>query len=211
MHWHPRRDDAGQRVPIRRPSAPSAPATWSDPQATAVFVPDGPAPAALNGVSMAPWHPLHDDAAWSVLAASMPVTEPPFAWPPGMQPAAGVVVVEPDRRIWLAAPTNGFGGVAHVVPKGRVDAGSTPAAAALREAWEEVGLQVQLTGWLIDVPRSVTFTRYYLGRRVGGSPAVMGWESQGACLCPAARLPKLLDGPHDASLVAAILNKIATS
>lgn len=140
----------------------------------------------------------------------MPVAEPPFAPPTGLSPAAGVVVQEPgpDRRVWLAQPTNGFGGVAHALAKGRLD-GSTPAAAALREAWEELGLLVRLTGHLIDLPRSMTFTRYYVGQRIGGSPSCMGWESQGAVLAPLSRLGDLLTGPHDAPLVAAIVARLA--
>ena len=81
---------------------------------------------------------------------------------------------------------------------GLEDTGSL-AANAVREAWEELELQLRL----IDLP--LTFTRYYVGRRVGGGPARMGWESQGSILAPAVRLDKLLNGPHDGPLVAAIL------
>jgi hypothetical protein len=40
--YHPRRDEHGRLVPIREPTNPSPSATWLDPEATAVFVPDGP-------------------------------------------------------------------------------------------------------------------------------------------------------------------------
>lgn len=201
--FHPRLDDAGQPVPILHPSIATPAAAWGDPAAVVVVVPDGDAPAAFNGVPFARWQPP-DDGWWDAEAARYPVDAPAFARPAGLLPASGVVVLEPDRRIWLAQPTNGFGGVAHVVPKGRLDAG-TLAAAALREAWEELGLLVHLTGHLIDLPRSQTSTRYYVGQRIGGSPAACGWESQAAVLSPLGRLPMLLDGPHDAPLVAAIL------
>ena len=196
MHWHPRRDDAGQRVPIRRPSKPSAPATWSDPQATAVFVPDGPVPVALNGVPAAPWHPPRDDAAWSALAASMPVAEPPFACPAALQPAAGALVVEPDGRAWCVAPSNGYGGHALVLPKGRTD-GRSLAATALVEVFEEAGLRVRLLAFLCDVQRAVTCTRLFLAERIGGSPADMEWESQAAVLAPVAALRAMLTHPGD--------------
>ncbi|MDR6855312.1 NUDIX hydrolase [Variovorax guangxiensis] len=202
--WHPRRDDDGRRVAIHRPSAATPAAAWNDPNAVVVVPPGGAVPAEFHGVPFAPWQPPDDDW-WAAEAARMPVVEPAWHCPKGKEAAAGVAIVEPDGRLWLAQPSNGFGGVAHVMPKGRRhDAGSL-AAVALREAWEEVGLLVRLTGHLIDLPRSMTFTRYYIGRRIGGSPAAMHWESQAAVLCPIARLHELLTGAHDGPLVAAIL------
>lgn len=201
--FHPRLDGAGRKVPIRRPSKPSPAAAWRDPMATVVVVPGGTVPAELHGIPFEPWSPP-DRGWWEAAAADAAVAEPPFVCPAHLQPAAGVVVLEPDGRIWLARPTNRFGGVGHAVPKGRVD-GRTPAAAAMCEAWEEVGLLVHLDGHLVDQARSTTFVRYYIGRRVAGSPAAMGWESQATLLCPPAQLGDLLSGPHDAALVVAIL------
>ncbi|MBS0426370.1 MAG: NUDIX domain-containing protein [Proteobacteria bacterium] len=200
MHWHPRRDDAGQRVPIRHPSKPSAPATWSDPQATAVFVPGGPVPAALRNVPVAPWHPPYDDAAWRALAASMPVAEPPFACPAGLQPAAGALVVEPDGRAWCVGPSNGYGGHALVLPKGRAD-GRSLAVTALIEVFEEAGLRVRLLAFLCDVQRAVTCTRFFLAARIGGSPADMRWESQATILAPVAALRAMLTHPGDQAVL----------
>jgi len=48
----------------------------------------------------------------------------------------------------------------------------------------------------------------FVGRRAGDCPAAMGWESEASVLAPPARLIDLLDGPHDAALVAAILAHI---
>lgn len=203
MTLHPRLDDTGKPVAIRHPSVATPAAAWSDPAAVVVVVPDGDVPAELNGVPFVPWHPL--DEGWAdAEAARWPIAEPAFVCPPELKPAAGVAVLEPDGRIWLAEPSNAYGGVQHVVPKGRLD-GCTFAGTAMREAWEECGLLVRLTGHLIDQRRTLTFTRYYVGQRIGGSPAHMHWESQGVTLTPASRLGDLLTGPHDAPLVAAIL------
>lgn len=201
--YHPRRD-AGRPVPICRPSEPTQETSWTDPAAVACFVPDGRVPSMLNGICMTAWTPPAFEGIWEGLAVVQPLHEPAFAPPAGLEPAAGVVAIEPDGRVWLVQPTNAFGGAAHAVPKGRVDVGSTLIATALREGWEELGVLVKLTGHLVDLPRSATFTRYYVGHRVAGSPAQMGWESQGGVLCPRARLADLLDGPHDAALVRAI-------
>ena len=189
-------------MPILHPSVATPAAAWPDPGALVVVVPEGDAPAALNGVAFARWQPSAADW-WGAEAVRSPVAEPPFVPRAGLAPAAGVVLVEPDGRVWLAQPSNGFGGIAHVAHEGRHDAGLL-SAAAMREAWEDLGLVARLTGHLVDVPRTMTFTRYYVGRRVGGSPVCMGWESQSCLLVPASRLGRLLNGPHDGPLVAAI-------
>ncbi|HYI85433.1 MAG TPA: hypothetical protein VEX11_19790, partial [Acetobacteraceae bacterium] len=59
--------------------------------------------------------------------------------------------------------------------------------------FEETGLLVALGAFLADVERSVTVPRYYLARRVGGTPAAMGWEAQAVLLLPRARLADLLN------------------
>jgi hypothetical protein len=51
--------------------------------------------------------------------------------------------------------------------------------------------------------RSLTDTRYYLARRVGRTPASMGWESQAVHLVPRARLGELLHHSNDQSLISA--------
>lgn len=200
MPWHPRRDDAGQRVPIRRPSTASAPATWGDPGAVALFVPGGPVPSAVGGLPVAPWHPPCGDAGWAALAASMPVAEPPFVCPAALQPAAGALVVEPDGRAWCVGPSNGYGGHALVLPKGRTD-GRSLAVTALIEVFEEAGLRVRLLAFLCDVQRAVTCTRYFLAARIGGSPADMGWESQACALAPMAALRGMLTHPGDQAVL----------
>lgn len=205
--FHPRLDGAGRKVLIRRPTKPSPASAWGNTMATVVVPPGGTVPAELHCIPFEPWAPP-DRTWWETAAADAAVAEPPFVCPPHLQPAAGVVVIEPDGRVWLAQPTNRFGGVGHVVPKGRVD-GRTPAAAAMREAWEEIGLLVHLDGHLLDQARSTTYTRFFVGRRVGGSPASMGWESQASVLTSPARLGNLLIGPHDAALVAAILTYVS--
>jgi ADP-ribose pyrophosphatase YjhB (NUDIX family) len=130
--------------------------------------------------------------------------EPPFAAPRGLAPAAGVVVIEPDDRIWAVAPTNGFGGYSLTFPKGRLEAGLDLRTSAIKEAHEETGLRVVVTGFLIDLPRSTTFTRYYLARRIGGTPAAMGWESQAVWLVPRTRLRQVITHANDRPLLDAL-------
>jgi len=195
--FHPRKNDYGQPVEIRHPSVASPLANWSTPTETATVVPDGPMPAELNGIALAPWQAPATDAEWATVTGQADIDEPPFSAPSGKHPAAGVVVIEPDGRIWLVSPSNGYGGYKHTFPKGRREAGASLQATAIREAFEEAGLKVEITGFLADLPRSLTQTRYYTARRVGGTPAAMGWESQAVHLVPRSKLAAFLTNPYD--------------
>ncbi|MFP5393945.1 MAG: NUDIX hydrolase, partial [Gammaproteobacteria bacterium] len=180
-----------------QPSLATPLTCWQDAGAHASVVPGGALPPALNGVAF---------AALAALPAGLPVqvAEPEYHLPAGLAAAAGVVVLEDDGRVWLVSPTNGFGGYAATFPKGRVDAGTSLAATAVREAFEESGLLVRIEAHLIDVRRTLTYTRYYLARRIGGSPAAMGWESQAVHLVPRALLPTVAAHRNDAAVIAAL-------
>jgi len=194
---HPRRDDQGRLVRIRQPSIASPLDQWLDPAAIAITVPAGTMPALLNGIALA--YP-------SATGGDEPeyFDEPPFEPPAGLAPAAGVVTLESDGRVWLVAPTNGYGGYKVTFPKGKLEPGFGHRAIARKEAWEECGLRVTLTGFLADVPRSTSHTRYYLARRIGGTPAAMGWESQAVWLVPRLRLAEVVTHAADRPLLAAL-------
>lgn len=204
---HPRRDDQGRLVRIRQPSIASPLEQWLDPTAIAVTVPDGPAPALLNGIALAAWSGFAaggDAAAMADADGHGVFDEPPFEPPVGLAPAAGVVTLEPDGRVWLVAPTNGYGGYKMTFPKGKLEPGLDLRTAARKEAWEECGLRVVLTAHLADVSRSTSHTRYYLARRIGGTPADMGWESQAVWLVPRLRLAEVATHANDRPLLAAL-------
>ncbi|MGT2509753.1 NUDIX hydrolase [Cupriavidus basilensis] len=120
----------------------------------------------------------------------------------GKKPAAGVVVVEQDGRVWVVHPSNGFAGYRATFPKGHADEGLSLQATAIREAFEESGLKVQITGFIGDVERTQTMTRYYSARRVGGLSAAMGWETQAVALVPLAQLHTYVNRDVDQTVVA---------
>lgn len=198
--FHPQRQPDGTRVTIQHPTAPTPPATWDDWQAVATFVPGGAVPERLYDLPVTAVPP--DDA---TRLAPVELDEPPFTPPPGLAPAAGAVVVEPQGRVWVVHPTNGFGGYQATFPKGRVDRSTSLHVTAVGEVYEETGLQVAPFAFLADSQRSTTFTRYYLAKRIGGSPAAMGWESQAVSLVPLQQLKAFLNRAVDQALVAALL------
>lgn len=174
--FHPRRDDSGQRVLIKLPNVPTPLAAWGDPEAPACVVPDGPMPADLNGVGVTSWGDAPTQhLGWEAIAKKQSIPEPPFDAPAGYRKAAGVVVCEPDGRIWLVAPSNGFGGYKVTFPKGTM-AGKSLQATALAEVFEEAGLRVRLQRHLVDVKRTQSYTRYYLAERVGGNLRISSGE-----------------------------------
>ena len=114
------------------------------------------------------------------------------------------MVIEPDGRFWMVGQTNAFGGYKATFPKGRLEPGMTPQATAIKEAFEESGLRVEITGLIGDFERSQTITRYYAARRLGGLPTQMSWESQAVMLVPKSQLFKVLNHANDHAVIQAL-------
>jgi hypothetical protein len=68
-----------------------------------------------------------------------------------------------------------------------------------------LGLLVEVRRFLVDVPRTTSVTRYFLARRLGGTPAAMGWEAQAVWLVPLDELRRVATSPYDAPILAALL------
>lgn len=186
LHHHPRQGENGHPVVVNEPSHPSLPSTWHSPDAVATFIPDGDVPASLNGVALRAWkdHPTTNEGWDYVDGVNDDLYEPPFHLPPGKKAASGVVIEEPDGRVWLVHPTNQFGGYERSFPKGTAEIELSLQANAIKEAFEECGLKVEITGFIGDFERTTSKARMYRAKRVGGVPTQMGWESQAVSLVP---------------------------
>ena len=62
--------------------------------------------------------------------------EAPLMVPPWKSASAGVVVTEPDGRVWVVQPNNQFGGYKNTFPKGTVRPGESLQETAAREVWK---------------------------------------------------------------------------
>ena len=198
---HPKPNGQGQPVIITSPHRPGPAAYWHLPDQIGTFLPEGPVPASLNGIPFATWREaptsLHG---WSQVPGQRPdLVEPPFD-PQGKRPAAGLIIEEPDGRLWIVSPTNRFAGCVARFPKGRADEGLSLQVTAIKETFEETGLRVEITGLIGDLPGVITLARYYRARRVGGTPADMGWESQAVLLVPKNQLVAVVNLPRDQEL-----------
>ena len=130
--------------------------------------------------------------------------------------SAGVVLVRRMQgRWWLAAvlPQGKREGT-WVLPKGLIDAGETPAQAALREGYEETGLRARLSSKLGDVryvytwegERVFKIVSFYLahasGGRIGELPAGMEIEVADVRWFPLTDGPQLLAYKGEREMVA---------
>ena len=198
---HPQKGPDGKPITINQPHKATGKDTWGDAGKTATFTPGGEAPAALHGVPFGRWTDAPTTAdGWQNVKGQMKGLDDdwPLEVPKGKRPAAGVIVEEPDGRIWLVHPTNGFGGYKATFPKGgQEDRIPSLQANAIKEAWEESGLRVEITGVLGDVERSTSVARYYTAKRVGGTPRDMGWETQAVSLVPRTKLKDALNQKVD--------------
>lgn len=195
---HPGVDDKGDAVWIDEPTRPSPQLAWKDPNLTATFVPNGHAPEVLNGVPMKPWADApRTKEGWAAVPGQnlhLELGLPTLTAPKGKSIGAGVVIEEPDGRVWIVSPTNGFGGYRQTFPKGTAEEGIPSLQAnAIKEAYEESGLQIEITGVIGDFSRTTSVARFYTARRVGGTPVAMGWESQAARLAPPEHLKRWLN------------------
>lgn len=200
---HPKTDDKGKTVHINYPTKPSAPDTWHDPNATASFAAgQKDFPDAVNGVKFTD---AQTPADWSKVKGTNPKLDADMPFVPSPDPkksiGAGVIILEDDGRIWLTKPTNEFGGYVNTFPKGTAEPGLTLQQNAIKEAFEESGLQIKITGVLGDFERTTSKARFYLAKRVGGSPKNMGWESQGVRMAPLKNARKLLNRDVDQDIL----------
>ncbi len=151
------------------PPVPAAPVLPAVPFKDEIWWRTGqPEPGVLNGVEFAPV-----PKGWWDKVKDVDVGEPR---PLSPIKRAGVLIREPDGRVWIVQPTNQFGNRKNTWPGGGVEKGLTVQQNALKEVWEETGLQVKITGYLGDFRDSNNSNngRLYIGERIGGAP----WDAK---------------------------------
>ncbi|MBF0350897.1 MAG: NUDIX domain-containing protein [SAR324 cluster bacterium] len=129
------------------------------------------------------------------------IDEPKFVPHPEKKTSTGVIIEEPDGRIWIFEPKDHYGGIEHTFPKGQLEPNLTMQQNAMKEAYEESGLNVKITGFVGDYERGTTKTRYYKAVRTGGDPADAHWEAARVKLVPKERLKDFLNMEIDHKLL----------
>lgn len=197
--YHPKPDDQGNRVKIEKQSTASDEGSWHDASRTATFTPESNSPEHIAGIPITKIDSID-------YRGIKEIDEPAIT--PTKKISTGVIMIEPDNRVWIHEPTNHFGDYEHSFPKGKLDAGLTLQQNAVKETHEETGLHAQITGHLGDYEGDTSTTRYYLGKRTGGDPSTMGWESQSVKLVPVGDLHKYLNRPRDKQIATDLINRL---
>lgn len=83
-----------------------------------------------------------------------------------MRVRSAAVIIEEGRLALIRRERDGM--VYHLFPGGGVETGETAEAAAVREAWEELGLRVEVYRLLAEVEFSGNRQLFFEARRTGG-------------------------------------------
>lgn len=171
-----------------------------DKASSTVVIPAGEKPPVkeLNGIPFKAWRPPTD---WAAVDGQADIDEPEFEVPTGKKPASGVIIREPDGRVWIVQPKGGYGGYEATFPKGRAEEGLSLQANAIKEAYEESGLKVRITGHAGDHAGDLTYTRYYTAERESGDPSQHDDETEGVVLVPEKKASKFLNRKRDRTVL----------
>jgi 8-oxo-dGTP pyrophosphatase MutT (NUDIX family) len=171
-------------VEIHNPTVESIPEDMDVHDSIVCFTPKGPE-------DMDDLEPLYDVPFDSIDVGDLPglgLTTTVLQTLPSDFRTAGALIFEPDGRVWMCQPTNGFPfsdeGYPQFVtfPKGTRDPQEDVCTTAVREVFEETGLAAALTSMCFDYLDRDTICRYYVAKRHSGHPQSMGWESQAVVL-----------------------------
>ena len=202
-----RKNDLAKQVGVTaqhksQPSAPSKESSAGPAKADSVvtFSSDDPLPVkSLNGVAFEPWHPPAD---WSTVGGQKDLGEPEPQLPKGKKLSSGLIMREPDGRVWIVKPSGKFGGYKGTFPKGGVEKGLSPQANAIKEVFEETGLKGKIVSFAGDYEGDTSLTRYYIAEREGGTPTQHKSETANVILAPPGKLGEFLNRSRDKKIAA---------
>jgi ADP-ribose pyrophosphatase YjhB (NUDIX family) len=107
------------------------------------------------------------------------------------KPCAGALIVRNGKVLLVRRNVEPFRGYWDI-PGGFCEVDEHPAETAVRETWEETGLEIELTGlvglWLDEYAGSTTLSVYYLARPLGRDLCV-GDDANGAAWFAPRALP----------------------
>ncbi len=129
--------------------------------------------------------------------------------PAGKHLASGVIMVEDNGSVWIYAPKGQYGGYKQTFAKGTVEGGLTLQQTAIKETFEETGLKAEIFGYLGDYEKSTSINRFYIGKRVAGSPVMMGEEAEAVLLVPQEQLKSFLNVNLDKAIADDLIARLA--
>ena len=108
---------------LQNPSTPTDVESNANPDDVATFVAGADPGPGLNGVPFAEWTPPND---WTKVEGQGTFAEPPAPDTKGKRLGAGVIIEEPDGRVWTTEPAEPVRRLPGNVPEGRDRRGPEP-------------------------------------------------------------------------------------
>jgi len=162
------------------------------------------APKSLHGVKFESWHPPDD---WEDVEGQMDLDEDPIDADEDTRVSSGLIMQEPDGRVWLVKPSYQYGGYKQTWPKGGQEEGLSLQANAIKETFEEIGLKGRITGLAGDFEGDTGITRFYHARREGGTPLDHDKETELVILASHDKLTSLLNRSRDRKIAETLKSK----
>lgn len=170
----------------------------------------------VNGIPLQTSDPNH----YQTTSDSPNFKEPGwFSHLKGANRKSGAIVLEPDGRMWMYEPKNHYAGTKNTFAKGGLEPDLTSQQNAIKEAREELGLQIKIIDHLGDFSHATgqsarksdkAVIRHYVAVRTGGAPWDAHWEADKVKLLTPDDARKLANKQRDQRILD-VVNKYATS
>ena len=171
-----------------------------DPREVVTFTKGGAVPPQYNKPVAKP--DLEQKEVWA----------PPLKSKGGKPISTGAIVIdEATAKVFLVKPKGGYGGYEYTYPKGKIAKGLTAQQNAIKEVWEEAGLDVELLDYLGGYEKTTSTTHYFVARLKGGSPAAFLDETEAVVLAPMNRLKGLVNTAVDKQVVKDFIERVAAA
>lgn len=134
-------------------------------------------------------------------------------WAPEVLPvnnkgvSTGAIIFDPaTEKVFIYEPKDHFGLYQHTFPKGQLEPHLTHAENAIKEVWEETGMQAKLLDHLGSWEKSTSHSSYYVGYAEKGNPTKFGVETQAVKVVPLDELKGLLNKSVDKKIADKFIN-----
>lgn len=123
--------------------------------------------------------------------------------------ASGIILLNPDGKVWIRKVSGAFGGYEYSFAKGQVEPGLTEQQNAHKELYEEMGLEGTVDDVLGTFKKTTGTAKYFIGTKTGGDPSKFEFETESVHLVTLNEAENLLNHPSDKEVLAALKAHLA--
>lgn len=118
--------------------------------------------------------------------------------------ASGIILLNPDGKVWIRKVSGAFGGYEYSFAKGQVEPGLTEQQNAHKELYEEMGLEGTVDDVLGTFKKTTGTAKYFIGTKTGGDPSKFEFETESVHLVTLNEAENLLNHHSDKEVLAAL-------